>query len=169
MHAASEVDENTLLDNMFDCGKYSWLKDTARVTRAVQARYNGKTRAKAFTALFQLCEIKCGAYLAESCFDEEYKTAKLVYVEMQKDPDKPCSKEDSEEDSDEDLSYSEMDIVEAFDIFGDKKKALQLCLARFDEDTQETFLNLYDKVDGDTDFNAEESTDTSAEGNKCPF
>jgi hypothetical protein len=57
MHAASEVDENTLLDNMFDCGKYSWLKDTARVTRAVQAHYNGKTRAKAFTALFQLCEI----------------------------------------------------------------------------------------------------------------
>ena len=62
-----------------------------------------------------------------------------------------------------------VNIVEAFDIFGDKKKALQLCLARFDEDTQETFLNLYDKVDGDTDFNAEESTDTSAEGNKCPF
>ena len=88
MHAASEVDENTLLDNMFDCGKYSWLKDTARVTRAVQTRYSGNTRGKAFTALFHLCEVKCGAYLAESCFDEEYKAAKMVYIDMQQNPDK---------------------------------------------------------------------------------
>ena len=81
MHADSEVDEDTLLDVMFDGGKYDWLKDTTRVIRAVQARYNDNTRAKAFTALFQLCEVKCGAYLAESCIDEEYNTAKMVYVD----------------------------------------------------------------------------------------
>ena len=60
-------------------------------------------------------------------------------------------------------------IVEAFNVFNDKKKALKLSLARFDEDTQETFLNLYDKVDADTDFNADESSADKAEGNVCPF
>ena len=62
-----------------------------------------------------------------------------------------------------------MNIVEAYEVFADKKKALKLCLARFDEDTQETFLNLYDKVDADTDFNADENATASAEGNVCPF
>ena len=64
-----------------------------------------------------------------------------------------------------------VNVIEAFDVFGDKKKSLKLCLARFDEDTQETFLNLYDKVDADTDFNADESQDStaSADGNVCPF
>jgi len=71
MSADSEEDEATLLDLMFTGGEYDWLKDTARVVRAVQARYKGDTRAKVFTALSQLCELKCGAYLAESCFDEE--------------------------------------------------------------------------------------------------
>jgi len=62
-----------------------------------------------------------------------------------------------------------VNIVEAFNVFNDKKKALKLSLARFDEDTQETFLNLYDKVDADTDFNADESSADKAEGNVCPF
>ena len=64
-----------------------------------------------------------------------------------------------------------VNIIEAFEVFNDKKKALKLCLARFDEDTQETFLNLYDKVDADTDFNApeEENADASATDNECPF
>ena len=62
-----------------------------------------------------------------------------------------------------------VNIVEAYEVFADKKKALKLCLARFDEDTQETFLNLYDKVDADTDFNADENATASAEGNACPF
>ena len=64
-----------------------------------------------------------------------------------------------------------VNVVEAFEVFADKKKALTLCLARFDEDTQETFLNLYDKVDADTDFNADDAGDTatSHESNECPF
>jgi MoxR-like ATPase len=65
-----------------------------------------------------------------------------------------------------------VDIVEAFEVFNDKKKVLKLSLSRFDEDTQETFLNLYDKVDADTDFNADDAGDetpATAEGNECPF
>jgi len=64
-----------------------------------------------------------------------------------------------------------VNVVEAFDVFGDKMKALKLCLARFDEDTQETFLNLYDKVDVDTDLNGEDVAENSvnATDNECPF
>ena len=89
MSADSERDEAALLDLMFTGGEYDWLKDTARVVGAVQARYKGDTRAKVFTALSQLCELKCGAYLAESCFDEEFKQAKMAYVVMQKTPNGP--------------------------------------------------------------------------------
>jgi hypothetical protein len=38
-------------------------------------------------------------------------------------------------------------IVETYGIFGDKMKALTLCLNRFDDDTKASFLDLYTKVD----------------------
>jgi hypothetical protein len=38
-------------------------------------------------------------------------------------------------------------IVETFGIFGDKLKAIGLCLNRFDDDTKASFLDLYTKVD----------------------
>ena len=38
-------------------------------------------------------------------------------------------------------------IVETFGIFGDKMKAISLCLNRFDEDTKASFLDLYTKID----------------------
>ena len=40
-------------------------------------------------------------------------------------------------------------IVSAHRIFGDKAKAIQVCLNRFDDDTKQAFLELYDKVDAD--------------------
>ena len=40
-------------------------------------------------------------------------------------------------------------IVHAHRIFGDKAKAIQVCLNRFDDDTKQAFLELYDKVDAD--------------------
>ena len=38
-------------------------------------------------------------------------------------------------------------IVKAFAIFGDKQKSIELCCARFDSDTKESFLELYSKID----------------------
>ena len=38
-------------------------------------------------------------------------------------------------------------IVETYGIFGDKMKAITLCLNRFDEDTKAAFVDLYTKVD----------------------
>lgn len=38
-------------------------------------------------------------------------------------------------------------IVQTFGIFKDRKKAVELCVNRFDEDTKEAFIDLYTKVD----------------------
>ncbi len=40
-------------------------------------------------------------------------------------------------------------IVQSYSIFGDKLKAIQLCVSRFDEDTRDGFLDLYTKVDAE--------------------
>lgn len=42
-------------------------------------------------------------------------------------------------------------IVQSYSIFGDKLKAIQLCVSRFDEDTRDGFLDLYTKVDAEPD------------------
>ena len=40
-------------------------------------------------------------------------------------------------------------IIRAYSIFGDKAKAIQVCVNRFDDETKQAFLELYDKVDVD--------------------
>ena len=46
--------------------------------------------------------------------------------------------------------------IQAYKIFGDKVKAIQLCLNRFDDETKQAFLDLYDKVDNEVDITEEE-------------
>ena len=38
-------------------------------------------------------------------------------------------------------------IIRAYSIFGDKGKAIQVCINRFDDETKTAFLELYDKID----------------------
>jgi len=40
-------------------------------------------------------------------------------------------------------------IIRAYAIFQDKAKAIQVCVNRFDDETKQAFLELYDKVDAD--------------------
>jgi hypothetical protein len=40
-------------------------------------------------------------------------------------------------------------IIRAYGIFGNKAKAIDVCTARFDDETKQAFLELYDKVDAD--------------------
>ena len=40
-------------------------------------------------------------------------------------------------------------IIRAYSIFNDKAKAIQVCVNRFDDETKQSFLELYDKVDAD--------------------
>ena len=65
-------------------------------------------------------------------------------------------------------------IVEAFSIFKNKMKAIEMCTNRFDLDTKTSFLDLYTKIDGGEDVsswlnddipNADESSDDIEEGN----
>ena len=43
-------------------------------------------------------------------------------------------------------------IIKAFQIFGNRAKAITTCISRFDEETKEAFQQLYDKVDADVSF-----------------
>ena len=47
-------------------------------------------------------------------------------------------------------------IIRAYAIFGKKEKAIQVCVNRFDDDTKQSFLELYDKVDADFEFDKAE-------------
>ena len=47
-------------------------------------------------------------------------------------------------------------IVRAYSIFGSKEKAIKVCINRFDEETKEAFLQLYDKVDADFDLDTKD-------------
>jgi len=47
-------------------------------------------------------------------------------------------------------------IVQTYSIFDDRMKAINLCIARFDDDTKEAFLDLYTKVDSGVQFNDDE-------------
>ena len=47
-------------------------------------------------------------------------------------------------------------IVKAYSIFTDKAKAIQVCINRFDDETKQAFLELYDKVDADFEMPVDE-------------
>ena len=42
-------------------------------------------------------------------------------------------------------------IAKAYSIFQDRAKAIDLCIQRFDEETKESFRDLYSKVDAEVD------------------
>ena len=47
-------------------------------------------------------------------------------------------------------------IVRAYSIFNDKMKSIQVCVNRFDDETKQSFIELYDKVDADVELPQEE-------------
>ena len=51
-------------------------------------------------------------------------------------------------------------IVKAYSIFGDKAKAIQVCVNRFDDETKQAFLELYDKVDADFQMPVDEQVES---------
>ena len=57
-------------------------------------------------------------------------------------------------------------IIGAFCIFGNKMKAIEMCVSRFDTETKDSFLDLYTKVDAGVsveDIMSEGSDDDSDE------
>jgi MoxR-like ATPase len=65
-------------------------------------------------------------------------------------------------------------IVQTFAIFNDKKKAIELCVNRFDADTRAAFVDLYEKIDAGMD-DANTATDgaysygAENDGDDSPF
>ena len=63
-------------------------------------------------------------------------------------------------------------IAKAFGIFGDRMKAIELCVNRFDSETKAAFLDLYTKVDAEVTNNPSgnvEISTTSTVDNDTPF
>ena len=62
-------------------------------------------------------------------------------------------------------------IVDAYAIFKDKMKSIQMCTNRFDNDTKTSFIDLYTKIDGGEDVTSwlqsepEQDSDDSEDGN----
>ena len=54
-------------------------------------------------------------------------------------------------------------IIRAYSIFQDKAKAIQVCVNRFDDETKQSFLELYDKVDADFVLPKEETVEETKE------
>ena len=47
-------------------------------------------------------------------------------------------------------------ILRAYSIFGDKAKAIGVCINRFDDETKQSFIELYDQVDAEFNFDVAE-------------
>jgi midasin (ATPase involved in ribosome maturation) len=48
-------------------------------------------------------------------------------------------------------------IIRAYRIFGDKAKSIKVCVNRFDDETKQAFMELYDKIDADFQMPSSES------------
>ena len=55
-------------------------------------------------------------------------------------------------------------ISNAFAIFGDRMKAIEMCVNRFDEDTKTSFLDLYSKIDEEAITTEDETVEVSDSG-----
>ena len=65
-------------------------------------------------------------------------------------------------------------IVEAYSIFADKRKAIEMAISRFDGETKADFLRLYEKIDAEVGENTENGdsapvSDSNTDPNTCPF
>ena len=62
-----------------------------------------------------------------------------------------------------------VNIITAFAIFGDRMTAIGAAISRFDDDTKESFINLYSKVDADVSIDDAQDEDDNSTSTKCPF
>jgi len=51
-------------------------------------------------------------------------------------------------------------IIRAYSIFANKAKAIEVCVNRFDDETKQAFMELYDKVDADFNMPIDEQEDS---------
>jgi len=54
-------------------------------------------------------------------------------------------------------------ITKAFSIFSDKLKAVELCVARFDDETRESFLETYRALDGNLNVSSDDAQEIASD------
>ena len=60
---------------------------------------------------------------------------------------------------DEVISTRRLDhVVKAYSIFDNKMKSIEMCVARFDIETKNAFIDLYTKIDSGVDVNTDNET-----------
>ena len=97
--------------------------------------------------------------------DEEFATNLVTWAEV-------IRKTFFEGGVDEVISTRRLDhIAKAFAIFDDKMKSIELCVNRFDDDTKESFMDLYTKIDAGVDPLAETVNETDEDEDEAepPF
>jgi len=88
--------------------------------------------------------------------DEEFATNLVTWAEV-------IRKTFFDGGVDEVISTRRLDhIVKAFAIFGDKMQAIELCVARFDDDTKASFIDLYTKIDAGVDVSGSEEEEITS-------
>ena len=81
-----------------------------------------------------------------NCCDDEYTENLVTWAEI-------IRKTFAEGGVDEVISTRRLvHVIRAFAIFKDRMKALKVCLNRFDDETKESFLELYTKIDAKVDL-----------------
>ena len=86
-------------------------------------------------------KIVVGSMKKYGSVDEEFATNLVTWAEV-------IRKTFYDGGVDEVISTRRLDhIVKAFTIFGDKMQSIEMCVARFDEDTKDSFMDLYTKID----------------------
>jgi MoxR-like ATPase len=98
-------------------------------------------------------KIIVGSMKKYGAVDEEFATNLVTWAEV-------IRKTFYDGGVDEVISTRRLDhIVKAFAIFKDKMKSIELCVARFDDDTKESFMDLYSKIDAGVDVSGENQTE----------
>ena len=79
------------------------------------------------------------------CLDEDFATKLVSFAEV-------VRKTYNDGGCDEVITTRRLiTIVQAYHIFGDRAKAIQMCVARFDQDTRDSFIDLYGKIDAEVE------------------
>ena len=102
-------------------------------------------------------KIIVGSMKKYGAVDEEFATNLVTWAEV-------IRKTFYDGGVDEVISTRRLDhIVKAFAIFKDKMKSIELRVARFDDDTKESFMDLYTKIDAGVDVSGEVSPEAEYE------
>ena len=115
------------------------------------------TREQPYASATTEKKIVLGSMKKYGAVDEEFATNLVTWAEV-------IRKTFFDGGVDEVISTRRLDhIVKAFAIFGDKMQSIELCVARFDEDTKASFLDLYTKIDAGVLTSEDTDTESTEE------